>query len=476
MRPPRPSVRAAPGSHGGPAGRKRDNGPPVGPPGEPPPPLPGQPWFSHEELTRFADFLSGDHTRDQRNITTLLETVTEVLRQPDLDPLLVTLVDRVIRSTGSERGILLLYELGDLKVRMARDHVGHDLGPDPRMSRKVPASVAASGTPVIARVGSDEDRLELTESVTAMRLRQVMCAPLRVRGQTLGALYVDSKVGGPPPRPADLMLFHAQAGLIAMAIENHRLLEETIEARAMHEQLRMAREIQRRLLPEGPAVYGGLDLAGISEPFERVGGDYFDYFPVDVTRVGLTIADVSGHGVGPALVMSDVRAHLRTLLETRRTLGGVYGLMNRALCTDLTDGMFVSLFVAVYDGKERRLEFQNAGHNAPLIYTPSRERFIEIPSNAPALGILSDISAGPCPSVRLGQGDWLVCYTDGVTEAPSPGGELFGEERLRETVREVAKDGTRAQDLVGALQHRLMAHMAGRASRDDVTLLVARAP
>jgi len=441
----------------------------------PSPEPPGRPWFSRAELDRFADFLTGDHARDQANITTLLETVAEALGQTDLERLLRRLVDRAIRTTGAERGILLLFEGEELRVRLARDQAGNDLGPEPRMSRKVPAAVAATGAPVIERVGVDADWLGLTESVAAIRLRQVMCAPLRVRGRTLGVLYVDGKAGGPEPHPSDLMLFHTQTGLLAMAIENHRLLAEAIETRAMREQLRVAREIQRRLLPAGPARLAGLELAGTSEPFERVGGDYFDYFPLDPNRVGLTIADVSGHGVGPALVMSNVRAHLRTLLETRRTLGGVYGLMNRALCTDLANGMFVSLFVAVYDAKERRLEFQNAGHNAPVVYTPATGRFLQIPSNAPAFGILNDISAGPCPAVRFQPGDWLVCYTDGVTEAPGPGGELFGEERLHATIREHAKDGARAEDLLNALRERLAAHMEGRPPRDDVTLLVARA-
>lgn len=441
----------------------------------PSPEPPGKPWFSQAELTRFADFLTGDPTRDQANVTTLLETVAEVLRQTELEPLLRTLVDRAIRATGSERGILLLFEGEELKVRMARDRSGNDLGSNPPMSRTVPGAVAASGTPVIRRVGADAAPLRLTESLAAFRLRQVMCAPLRVRGRTLGVLYVDGKAGGPEPHAADLMLFNTQAGLLAMAIENHRLLEEAIETRTMREQLRVARDIQRRLLPAGPARLAGLELAGASEPFERVGGDYFDYFPVDPNRVGLTIADVSGHGIGPALVMSDVRAHLRTLLETRRTLGGVYGLMNRALCTDLSSGMFVSLFVAVYDAKEHRLEFQNAGHNAPVVYTPAKGRFVQIPSNAPAFGILSEISAGPCPSVRFQPGDWLVCYTDGVTEAPGPNGELFGEERLHATIRERATDGARAAELLDALREQLYAHMAGRPPRDDITFLVARA-
>ncbi|MGH7162727.1 MAG: PP2C family protein-serine/threonine phosphatase [Planctomycetota bacterium] len=437
-------------------------------------PEPEKPYFSAEQMARFAEFLTGEPARDQEGFRALLATVTEVLGETDSDTLLRTLVDRAIHTSRAERGMILLHEGGELKVRVARDRKGRDLGPEPSMSRGVPDSVFRDGKPILVRVGRDGEYLDLTRSVAAMRLRHVMCAPLRARGRTIGVLYVDSTAGGPAHTPSDLMLFHTQAGLTAMAIEHRRLLDETMQARVVGDQLRVARDIQRRLLPEAPASYSGIEMAGVSEPYERVGGDYFDYFPIDMERVGLAIADVSGHGIGPALIMSNVRAHLRSLLETRRSLGGLYGLMNRALCHDLAHGMFVSLFVAVFDRSRKLLEFQNAGQCAPLLYTPSKERFVSIHANAPALGILHDVSAGPCPAIPVKEGDYLVCYTDGVTEMPAPSGEMFGEERMREVVRSAANEGASPAGVIGAVRVALGQHAAGIPARDDITLLVAR--
>jgi sigma-B regulation protein RsbU (phosphoserine phosphatase) len=437
---------------------------------------PANPWFSQEELHRFAECLTGDSDRDQACFRSLLATVSELLGETDLQRLLEKLVEHTISTTGTERGILFLGDLNNLEIRVARDRKGQDLGKEPAFgcSRSVPNTVLRDNKPIIARVSDEGDVLDLTHSVASLRLRQVMCAPVRARGRTLGALYVDSTLRGPPFSPADLMLFHAQAGLMGMAIENNRLFHETIEARAMHQQLSVAREIQQRLLPESPVEYGPVMLAGISHASDRVGGDYFDYFPVDMDHIGLSVGDVSGHGIGPALIMSNVRAHLRGLLQTRRSLGGLYGLMNRALCADLNGGMFVSLFVAVYDRKQQLLEFQNAGHVAPLLYHPERDRFREIGANAPALGIIDDISAGPCPSVTVEPGEFFCCYTDGVTERQNRAHELYGDERVKTKLREAIRGGADPSGVVEAIVADCEQHAEGLPPRDDVTIVVAR--
>jgi len=270
--------------------------------------------------------------------------------------------------------------------------------------------------------------------------------------------------------------------VVGHALEHGQQLvpHHRVPAHLLHEflaglhQLSVARDIQLRLLPDTPARFGETELAGASRPSDRVGGDYFDYFPIDLERIGIVIGDVSGHGIGPAMIMSNVRAHVRSMLLTRRALGGLYGLMNRALCADLGAGMFVSLFVGIYDREARRLEFQNAGHTAPLLYHPGRDRFREIPANAPALGILDDVSAGPCPSVPVEPGEFLFCYTDGVTELHDRAGHLFGEDRVRDVVRRAIRaEGTPA-DVVEAVRHACDDYARGLPPRDDVTVVAAR--
>ena len=141
---------------------------------------------------------------------------------------------------------------------------------------------------------------------------------------------------------------------------------------------------------------------------------------------------------------------------------------------DLTDGMFVSLFVCVYDSRKQTLEFQNAGHTAPLLYSPESDTFQEILSNAPALGIIDEISAGPCPSIAVRKGDFLVCYTDGVTEMHSRDGTLYGEARIKQAVRSAVRKGADPEGVVAAIRADLREHGDDLPARDDVTLVACR--
>ena len=431
-------------------------------------------WFRPDELSSYAEFLTGDSSQDQRNFMTLMEMIGEMITEPDYRALLRRMIATILRINDSERGILLLKRGDQYLVRVAIDANGEDLGHAPPRARSVIDTVIRTGRPIIERVDASHKVLDLSHSVAAMRLRQLMCAPLRAAGEIMGVVYVDSRLVGRPHGREDLLLFNAQAGLIAMAVQNHRLIRETLAAREMQHELQTARQIQLGLLPESPMRHAGIELAGISEPSSRVGGDYFDFLPVDMNRCALVVGDVSGHGIGPALIMSNVRAHLRSLLITRKKLSGLYGFMNRALCEDLTNGMFVALFVATYDASTRQLEFQNAGQVPPLIYSPADDRFFQIETNAPALGVIDDISAGPCPTTTMNEGDYLLCVTDGVTEAPNEVGGLYGDERVRTILRQYAREGARPEQIVDALREDVRQYMGDVPPRDDITIIAAR--
>lgn len=433
-----------------------------------------KPWFTEDEVDYYAEFLAGPTDQSQRNFRTLLATVSEVLGETDLDALLNKLVLHAVRSTHAERGMLLLKGDSGLEVRVALDAAGNDLGTAPSMSRTIPEEVLREGKPVTLQVTGDHEVLDMSLSSYTLRLRQLMCAPLRARGKPFGVIYVDSKAEPGARSDQELKLFHAQAGLIGMAIENHRLFREAWEMRDVQRQLEVARDIQRRLFPKSPAVLGETEFAGLSTISAQVGGDYFDYLTLDAGRVGLAIGDVSGHGIAPALMMSDVRGHLRSLLQSRGALDGVYGVLNQVLGAELAEGMYVALFFAVYHPGQNYLEFQNAGHAAPLLYRPETGEFREIRPNAPALGLFSDFSAGLCPRIETAPGDLLVCCTDGVLDRPDHGGELYGMERLREAVRHAAGTGADPAAIAEAVKADCDEFAQGRPARDDFTLLVAR--
>lgn len=430
------------------------------------------PWFTEEDVKSYAAYL-GTGEDGQRHFRTLLATVSEVLGETDLDALLRKLVEHAVLTTHSDRGILLLDEGEGLAVRVALDSKRADLGHDPQMAHSVAATVYREGKPIIRSVAGDQEILDLSKSAALLGLRQVMCAPLRARGRAIGAIYVDSTLRGPPRTETDLKLFHAQAGLMGMAVENHRLFQEAWNARDVQRQLEVARDIQRRLYPASPQTLLGCGLAGLNSISARVGGDYFDYWPLENDRFALGIGDVSGHGIAPALIMSDVRARLRSLLNVQESLGGVHATINAALCEELAEGMYVALFVAVCDPARGILEYWNAGHSPPLLIRAGAGRVEEIPATTPALGLFSGLTAGSC-RLEVGKGDTLVCYTDGVIDRPDAEGEMYGPDRLKEVVQRAAVADASAADVVAAVQADSAAYAHGRPLRDDFTLLVAR--
>jgi serine phosphatase RsbU (regulator of sigma subunit) len=255
---------------------------------------------------------------------------------------------------------------------------------------------------------------------------------------------------------------------MAVGLERGRQLE--IERQHIEDELALARRIQARLLPPGPPEVAGLDLAGTSESAREVGGDYYDYLPLGDGRVALVIADVSGKGVGAALLMSGFRASLLSQDLAGAGLTEVVGHLNRFLHRSVEPGKFVTAFLGVLDGRDGRLVYCNAGHNAPLL-VGADGGVTPLEAGGLILGILEH-SPYETGEAVLEPGGRLVLYTDGVTEAANEADEQWGEERLIELLRSVPRDPCAV--VVSRVVEEVRRFEAARGASDDVTLIVAR--
>ncbi len=255
----------------------------------------------------------------------------------------------------------------------------------------------------------------------------------------------------------------ASAGL-----ERARALEK--EAERLESELALARRIQARLLPAGPPAIQGLEIAGLSEPAREVGGDYFDHIPLGDGRVMLVVADVSGKGVGAALLMSGFRASLMSQDSARSTPDVLAGRLNEFLHRSVEPGKFVTAFVAFLDGRDGRLVYANAGHNPPVLLRRDGSHEM-LSTGGLILGILPG-SVFESGEATLAPGDLVALYTDGVTEGADARGELWGEERLLAALRSRAAEP--CADLVRAIVHEVRAYEGQSGPADDITLLVAR--
>jgi len=290
---------------------------------------------------------------------------------------------------------------------------------------------------------------------------------MRYKGKPIGVLrvYTDKEQTFSNFR---IELVKAVAAQAAAAIENARLMADSIAAQALERQVQMAAEVQKRMIPATPPSDAGLELASAYVPCYELGGDFFDFISLPYDNLGLVIADVSGKGVPASLIMASVRAALRAQVDNVYYLYEVIRRLNMMLCRDNKLGEFVTLFYGVYDSHSRRLTYCNAGHPAGLILRQGK--IIELPSNGLVLGVDPQEKYGQAV-IELRPGDLLLLYTDGLPDAMNFDGQTFGRQRVLEAFRE---GGATAE----AVTQNILWHMrrfSGMTKRtDDITMIVAK--
>ncbi|MHC4952714.1 MAG: SpoIIE family protein phosphatase [Planctomycetota bacterium] len=452
----------------------------------------GKPFGLGELLARIRA-----RTRTARKVAVLDSALHAAARNEKLSDALASLVDRALGLIGAERGLVIMRRRdGSLHTRVARAEGGVALADTPRFSTTIVQKVFDSGA-TEAMLDSD-DRAAWNGknddgspgSIVDMRLRQVVCAPLRSGDRTFGVLYADSRLSALGFGREDLELVETLAAQSAALIERAKLKRAQRERRRMEAELTEAKLVQQAMLPARPVSNSKLEIAGFNRPCEEAGGDYYDYIKLGENRVALVIGDVAGHGVGSALFMAAARSLLRTFLPILGDAGAVLGEVNRALARDMPAGSFMSLFLGDLDLTNGQLRYASAGHAPGIVYRADERRFDELKPTGPALGIIDNATYEVCKVVPPLRGqDAVLLYTDGATEAVrdgsmgngggkngvakgGPGRELFGLERLKDLFAEL--HCVRAPQIVGRLAAAVTEYSGGRLD-DDISFLVVKA-
>jgi len=260
-----------------------------------------------------------------------------------------------------------------------------------------------------------------------------------------------------------------------------QIIEDLEEKQRMEQELQVAKGIQKRLLPESPPQIEGVEVAAMNLPSRHVGGDYYDFVPIDTKRWGIMIADISGKGIPAAILMAMTRAVFRTQLsllpaqmtdmEVKYSVPLTIAKMNSFLYKDTESHKFVSLFYAILDAEERSLTYTNAGHN-PQILLHNRDGTVDfLTAGGTLVGIMENIPFEK-DSVTLSSGDTLILYTDGVTDAINQREDTFGEERLLRLVKE--HSSLCAQELMDKIYRAVLHFSTGTSQFDDITLIVLK--
>lgn len=417
-------------------------------------------------------YLTGDERVDTAKIKILLDTMAELISSMDPDTLLQSIVDRSIRLVGAERGILFLKEAdGSMGIRMARDAMGNELEGQIQYTTDAVNKVMSTGKPVFLKVGASDQVTDLSQSVVDLKLRAVMCVTLSVKNRNLGVIYVDSRATSRAFRPSDLKFFDALANAMAITLENARLVAEYVEAERLKESLEIARSIQQALLPSNPEGLEGFDIAGGLIPVEVTAGDYYDFIAIPNDRMGLVVGDVTGHGVGPAILMSSVRSMLRGLTSGEYELDSILSYLNQQLSRDTEADIFMSLFLGSLDLKARTLTYGSAGHVPQLFFRAKEGDFVEFKRTGMALGIEESLGYMASEEIQLESGDFLALFTDGITETRSDDG-LFGTERLKELL--FASRELPAAEILSTAFERVKEFGMKPSAEDDLTLVVVK--
>jgi sigma-B regulation protein RsbU (phosphoserine phosphatase) len=414
----------------------------------------------------------------------LLEASALLHSQLPLDEALSHMLDHAVSVTDADRGLLLEKDATDaLKVKLARRNGALRVPPESVTPSKTAIQLALKQeSPVITEDLAQADvDLQAAQSVVAQRLRAVVVIPLFAiarantqesmvnikRGELLGVLYLDSR------RPAafsklDRQILDALAADAANILDNARLVERERERQRLEQEINIARDIQQALLPRDFREYPHLSVTGFNLPCLAVGGDYFDVFPLSDGRTAFLIADVSGKGLGAAILTTMLQGALSGM-----TLGidpaSVFNHVNRFLCDHSEVGRYATMFFGTLD-QDGHLEFINAGHPSPILIRrgAAEEAFTE---GSYPVGLVPEAEyTAVC--LKLEPGDTLVLFSDGVTEAMDPDEQMFGITRLKELL--TGQLECPLELLQKCVLEAVENFARGAHQADDLTLLIVR--
>lgn len=437
-------------------------------------------------LTRIgtlSDFTGSSVSGGLSKLNLLLEATSLLHSQLPLDSVLGTMLDHAISITHADRGLLIEPDAsGSLRVHLARSNKGESLpaetlNPSQTAIHQAIDRQSSVITEDLNLAGLD---LKAAESIVIQGLRAVVAIPLyssarsaadtgaeHERGQLLGVIYLDSRHIA-AFSALDRQILDALAVQAASILDNARLVERERERQRLEQELSIARTIQQALLPHGLKDFPHLAVTGVHYPCHEVGGDYFDAVPLSEDRTAFLIADVSGKGLGAALLTTMLQGALSGM-----TIGtdpvNVFNHINKFLCRHAEVGRYATMFIGLL-GRDGMLEYIKAGHPSPLLLRGGKVTELYSEGSFP-VGLIPEAEYTSA-RLQLEPEDTLVLFSDGVTEAENTRQELFEVAGLSRVL--AGQQSASVEELQQSILNAVRAFTSGAKQSDDLTLLVVR--
>jgi len=439
--------------------------------------------------------------REQHKIQDLLSSLGFALRSfNNLNQFLELIPLMASRVTDADGGALILFKSnGQVKLEQLHCQEGQAC----QDIRKALEKVTRKATVVNSEAGTDStniDSLELIQSSLDDQVSQALGTnvqlfgtPILLKNAERGRLYVfshDPKYSWTGTRQKLVRLIADQT---AVAIANDELTVELRKKERLDRELEIGADIQLRLLPRECPEIEGIELAAMCKTANRVGGDYYDFIPTnydqlrpkkqDSTEVSdsqkvsvpwsVVIGDVMGKGVPAGLIMTMTRGMLRAEVLNRHSPGRILQHLNRVMYADLENShRFVTLFYSEYNPQTQILSYSNAAHNPPLLWQASTHSIVRLDTNGMLIGLEAD-SLYEDAQVKLSEGDTIIYYTDGFTDAANQNGDRFDEENLTRAFQWACEHCDSCQEILDYLFEQVQLFI-GSTNRngDDMTLVV----
>jgi sigma-B regulation protein RsbU (phosphoserine phosphatase) len=396
-----------------------------------------------------------------QELKTLFELGKEFSSLLDWEKQTRLLVFSILGQIGVQRYLVCLRQGNDMRVVASRID-----SPEPQP--KLLESLASIKKPVLVENLTVRGIADIREILGTIGIKVVI--PMQFQGETRGFILLGEKLSREGFTLADLEFLASLGSLAMISLENVRLFKEAIEKQRLEDELMIAREIQKGLLPAALPTIPGVSVAAMNVSSKQVGGDYYDILPISKSRWLLAIGDVSGKGTPAALLMANLQATIRALVSLNIPLEELTARVNDLMCDNTGGSRFVTFFWGILDAEKRVLRYVNAGHNYPFVVSEDGS-VRRLDKGGMILGVLKSVSYEE-GSLQLKAGDVLVLFTDGVTEAMDKNSREYGEDRLEALLRRISSDD--ADRIMHRTHDDIKTYAAGEPQSDDITMMVLK--
>lgn len=433
---------------------------------------------------------------EDQTIGRILQILTSINRtfhtNKSLDEILSLIIDSVLEIVRYQRGYLILYNNHQQAEFTIVRNLNKDSLPTDTVeisSTAVKKAVETGELVVVDEVPLDPNYSGQT-SILKLNLLSLVCIPIlsvsnhgslnnigyTSHGKTiLGVIYVDSRQATPHLSERRKEILQTLSDQAALAIENAVLFRENIKKKQIDKELMLANKIQQNLLPAVSFNSPHFNIDGLNLPCKQIGGDYYGFFQQKNQAIGISIADVCGKGIPAALLMSSLQAALNSQIKYVDSIDEIVRNLNRSMMENAPSNRFVTFFIGFFDEMATHLKYVNCGHNPALLLRKSGE-FELLKSSGTPLGIMEPMKF-ETRQVSISPGDFLVLYTDGITEAQNAQRKDFGFERLKIICQNYLKkrvDDVNAEMMIEEIIEQIEQFTENTEQRDDITLMVVQ--